>query len=138
MRKHALVTASLMFFLAGCDAWPTVIDNRSGQNIKLRYHDSSYEEWSAPLLIRSRKAQRLALEHWVQDMVGLKISEGRFVYSFSYASLAPIRKACSSNWVARRLKITPDCYITYLGKGQVSGSFVRPENLSIEDAMIVH
>ncbi|KQN06577.1 hypothetical protein ASE85_19850 [Sphingobium sp. Leaf26] len=137
MNKRAFAIASLMFFLAGCDAWPTVIDNRSGQNIKLRYHDSSYEEWSAPLLIRSDKAQRLALEHWVQDMVGLRINEGRSVYSFSYASLAPIRKACASNLVARRLKITPDCYITYLGKGQLSSSFAKPENLSIEDAVIV-
>ncbi|MDV3479177.1 hypothetical protein [Sphingobium yanoikuyae] len=137
MSKRAIVAISLTFPLAACDAWPTVIDNRSGQNIKLQYHDSSYEEWSATLSIRSGRAQRLSLEHWVQDMVGLRIEEGRSVYNFSHSSLAPIRKACASNLVARRLKITPDCYITYLGKGQLRGSFIEPENLSIEDAAIV-
>jgi hypothetical protein len=134
MKSLPVLLGLALLTLSGCDAWPTIMNNRSGRSIVFRYHERSHKEWSASFQLRADRAQRLAQEHWVQDITGLRVIDNGKLYMFDYASLEPIRRACSSMSLARRLKITPDCYVTYAGDGRVSGSFVGPAKLIIDDS----
>jgi hypothetical protein len=126
-----IVTASLA--LGGCDAWPTVVNNRSAETINYRYHQSSYQEWSQEFHLESGKASRLSREHWVQDILGLELQDGNRNYNYSYNVLAPLRSGCSSWFLARRFKFTPDCYVTYWGNGRLTASFLEPQGLTFQE-----
>jgi hypothetical protein len=119
--------------LAGCDAWPTIIDNGSQQAIRFRYHESGHESWSAEFSLPAGEAQRLAREHWVQDILALRIEEAGHRYDFTYSELEPVRRACSSSLASCLLDLAPDCYVTYHGGGRLSASFQKPENLLFKD-----
>jgi hypothetical protein len=118
-----------MGFLSACDAWPTVINNRSKQPIWFRYDARGETGWSGTFAVSIGEAQSLSREHWVQDIRGFRVQEGGRQYVFSYRSLKPIRASCSSTDLGRRLKLTPDCYVTYLGQGRIRASYREPEGL---------
>jgi hypothetical protein len=123
----------MLTLLIGCDAWPTVIDNRSHDQIRFQYHERSHTEWSAFFHLEGGEAQRLAREHWVQDLTGLRIEAAGHRYNFGYSALEPLRRAYSSPLLLRRLKFTPDCYVTYTGNGNISASFDQPMGLAFRN-----
>lgn len=116
--------------LGGCDAWPTVIDNRSGHDIRFRYQASGREDWSAEFDLPAGEARRLAREHWVQNVEGFVIGEGQHRYTVGHAALAPARHSCPSSSLSRRLKFAPDCYLTYHGQGRFTASFTAPPDIA--------
>jgi hypothetical protein len=133
MKPSSFLLSGILLLLSGCDAWPTILDNRSHHAIHFHYREHSHEEWSAEFGLKKGEAQTLAREHWVQDIVGLQIVEAGRRYSFDYAAMAPLRRACSSFVLSRRLKFTPDCYLTYQGSGRVSASYAKPARIRFHD-----
>jgi hypothetical protein len=129
MSARCLTAVALMACLSACDAWPTVINNQSGQPIRFRYAAQGETGWSATFALPSGEAQSLAREHWVQDIRGFRVLEGARQYDFTYQSLGPVRAGCSSTELGRRLKLTADCYVTYLGQGRIRASYQEPNGL---------
>ncbi len=132
-RLRSLGCLALALALSGCDAWPTVVNNQTEAPIKLRYLVDDESKWSGGFLIAAGKAQRLAREHWVQDIVGVHIEERGKTYALSFRDLTPMRQSCPSNSLARRLKLAPDCYVNYLGDGRLRGSFEEPKGLTFQN-----
>jgi len=133
MKLPSPLLSSVLLVLSGCDAWPTILDNRSPHQIRFHYLEKDQDQWSAQFTLREGEAQALAREDWVQDINGLQIVEDGRRYSFDYAALEPLRHACSSVQLSRRLKLTPDCYLTYKGSGRVSASFAKPADIVFHD-----
>lgn len=129
MRSFAIST---LLLLAGCDAWPTVIDNRTDKQIVIQWFHRDYDHWSAPFPIRAGLATRLARAHWIQDIVGIRIKDNRRVYSLSNADLRRLDKACESSELSRRYGTASDCYLIYLGTGRVRLTAQAPPNIAYE------
>ena len=127
--KLSVVALAIVLLLGGCDAWPTVINNRSSHPILIRYHQQSYIDWSAIYTLKAGEAQGLAREHWIQDIISIQIMDASRNYIFSNSALEPLRHSCESRLIFRRLKFTPDCFLTYKGNGTLSASFDRPKFL---------
>jgi hypothetical protein len=132
--RVAIVIMSLC--LTSCiasEAFPTVIDNESGRPIVVRYQYRGKNEWSAAWVIPAGEAQSLARDHWVQGILHLRIEEGGRVFLVSEPQLHGIRQGCSNSFLTRWWKLAPDCYVTYLGGGRLSGSTHPPSG--IEDRL---
>lgn len=135
MRLHSFAILPFALLVSACDAWPTTINNRSGHPISFQYHQRDYKEWSVRFFLNAGEAQKLAREHWIQDITGLRFYEDGQTYVLGYAELKPIRNACDSSLLGRRFTFTPDCYVTYRGKGSLKASFSRPTTLVFHDVM---
>ena len=121
-------------WLAGCDAWPTVVDNQAPSPITVRYHHSAYDYWSGPISIAPDHAKMLSRAHWVQDIDGLRIAEGERLYSLSTESIRELEKTCDSTEFARRVGVARNCYLIYLGSGRLRLSSEQPEGLQYQFA----
>jgi len=121
-----------LFLLGGCDAWPTVLENGSKRPIDFQYHEISHEDWSAKFSLEAGISQRLALEHWVQDISDIRVYDGASAYNFDHAALTTVRRACESSFLGRVFKFAPDCYVTYHGHGRLSASFNPPSGLTFK------
>ena len=122
----------LAVVLSGCDAWPTVVNNGTSVPITIRYHQREYDSWSRPISVQPNKATRLAREHWIQDITGIEIKDRDHTYQLTGRTLIPLRNACPSIDLARRLKLAPDCYLFYLGTGHLTASSVAPRDIVFE------
>lgn len=129
MIYRSLAPLGLVILLAGCDAWPTVVDNQAPRDIAFRYYEAGEIDWSAKFDLPKARAQRLAREHWIQDIKKLEIREGQQTYRYSSATLSKLSAGCPSTELARRLKLAKDCYVTYTGDGRLRSSFSEPKNL---------
>lgn len=133
MRLYSFAILPFALLMSACDAWPTTINNRSGRPISFQYHQRDYKEWSARFFLNAGEAQTLAREHWIQDITGLRFYEDGQIYALGYTELKPIRSACDSSLLGRRFNLTPDCNVTYRGKGSLDASFSRPTMLVFHD-----
>jgi hypothetical protein len=132
MRLRSLVGLTVVLALGGCDAWPTVVNNRTENPIKLQYRAEGHSEWSGTFPVGAGKAQRLAREHWVQGMLGLRIQERGKIYELSFKDLLPVREGCPSDLLARRFKFAADCYVDYLGEGRLHSSYNESQGLTLD------
>jgi hypothetical protein len=128
--------AILALCLTSCiasEAFPTVIDNRSGHPIVVCYQYKGEDEWSADRDIPAGEAQSLARDHWVQGILHLRIEEAGRVFLVSEPQLSGVRQRCSNSFLTRWWKLAPDCYVSYLGGGRLAAS-TRPPS-GIEDRL---
>lgn len=126
MRRLIMTTAIL---LAGCDAWPTVADNQTLSPITIRYLHRDYDYWSAPFPIKPGTAIRLARAHWIQDILGIEIRDGKQVYQFRADAMRQLEAACPSSKLSRKLSFAPDCYLVYYGRGRLKLTAKEPEEI---------
>lgn len=122
----------LLPLLAGCDAWPTVVDNRTRAPVMVRYLHKDYDHWSAPFPIPAGKAMPLARAHWIQDIRAMAIKDGTRSYAVEGAALRKIQDMCPSTEIARRFSTARNCYLIYLGRGRLQTMAVAPEGLEYE------
>lgn len=120
--------------LSACDAWPTTVDNRSTHEIQFQWHHRDYEKWSAPLHLPSGRAIPLALDHYAEDFVGVRISEDGHTYTLTPESIANLHKFCSRTAIDRSLNLGGDCWLTYHGNGWVSVSRQAATDISYEQS----
>ena len=118
--------------LAGCDAWPTVMDNRTPAAISVQYLYEGYDHWSARFPVSAGKAMPLSRAHWIQGIRGLRLQEGGQTYFLSDQALRHLESACPSTELARRFSAAGDCYLIYLGKGRLHAMAATPEGLQWE------
>jgi hypothetical protein len=125
--------ALLGLALTGCiasEAFPTVVDNQSKHRIVVQYHESGFEDWSGLWDIPPGEAQSLAREHWVQDILAIRVLDGNRLFTIGETQLRTIRANCGNSFLTRRLKLAPDCYIIYLGDGRFSATTKAPTGMS--------
>jgi hypothetical protein len=136
----ALRSARLIFstacplLVASCiaaEAFPTIIDNQSDDAIHLRYLASGHDRWSALWDIPPGEAQSLAQDYWVQDIVAIRVREGRQIYRFAGPDMQRLRKHCDTWFISRALKLSPDCYIRYLGDGHWTATLGVPTEVKM-------
>ena len=119
-------------FLSGCDAWPTVVDNRANSQLMVRYLQKDYNHWSGSFPISAGKAMPLARAHWIQDIRAIQIKDGVRLYSLSGDAMRSIQDACPSSELERRFSTAGNCYLVYLGKGRLQTMAVVPQGLEYE------
>ena len=124
----------LLPLLAACDAWPTVVDNRTQSQLAVRYLHRDFDHWSAPFPISAGKAMPLARAHWIQDILALRIEDGSRSYSVSGDALQRIKDACPSTEIGRRFSTAGTCYLIYLGGGRLQTMAATPRGLEWEQA----
>ena len=122
----------LLPLLAGCDAWPTVVDNQTHSEVSVRYLHKDYDHWSATFPVSAGKAMRLARAHWIQDIDGIRLRDGSRSYFLSGKTLRRLDSACPSNEIARNLSVAGDCYLIYLGQGRIQMTVTAPRALQYE------
>ncbi|WP_206379095.1 hypothetical protein [Sphingomonas sanguinis] len=122
----------LLPLLAACDAWPTVVDNRTQSQLAVRYLHRDYDHWSAPFPISAGKAMPLARAHWIQDIRALRIEDAGRSYSVSGDALERIKHACPSSELGRRFSAAGNCYLIYLGDGRLKAMASAPPRLEYE------
>lgn len=131
--SYAIQKRSLVFLsgllLAGCDAWPTVVDNRAPSQIVVQYLHSDYDHWSVSFPVSAGKATSLDRAHWIQNIKGLRIREGVRSYSLSDTALRRHEKACPSSKMARSFSAARDCYLIYFGQGRLQVMATAPQDL---------
>jgi hypothetical protein len=120
----------LLAFLTGCDAWPTVLDNEGRSPIEFQYLHRDYDQWSAKFPIKAGMV--LPRGHWIQDVAGIKITDGRRMYQWSESALDSLARACPSGYLARSYGYARDCYLIYRGNGQMVTTVQKPANLLID------
>jgi hypothetical protein len=106
------------------------VDNRSKDPIVVRYHHEGYEEWSAPWKIPAGEAQSFAREHWVQEILEIRIQDGSRVVTLGAPEMESIQNSCSNSFVTRRLKLASDCFIVYSGNGRWSATSNSPSDIN--------
>lgn len=130
MRSFILL---LLPLLAACDAWPTVVDNRTQSQLTVRYLHRDYDHWSAPFPISAGKAMPLGRAHWIQDIRALRVEDGSASYSVSGDALQRIKDACPSTEIGRRFSTAGTCYLIYLGVGRLQTMAAIPRGLKYEE-----
>ena len=123
----------LLPLLAACDAWPTVVDNRTQSQLTVRYLHRDYDQWSAPFPVSAGKAMPLARAHWIQDVRALRIDDRSRSYSVSGDALQRINDACPSTEMGRRFSTAGTCYLIYLGVGRLQTMAATPRGLEYEE-----
>ena len=108
---------SACFLLAGCDAWPTVIDNRTPTEMHFQYHQKGYDDWSVTFDLPPGKATRLARAHYAEDIIGIRVREGARLYDLPTTEIDRLHRACSRTWLDH-LTTAGDCWLTYYGGGR--------------------
>jgi hypothetical protein len=78
-----------MLLLSACGAWPTTVDNRSDRAIQFAWHHRDYDHWSGPLDLPAGKATGLALNHYAEDFVGVRITDGDHAYAMTPDAITP-------------------------------------------------
>lgn len=129
MRSFVLL---LLPFLSGCDAWPTVVDNRTDAQLMVRYLQKDYDHWSSSFAICAGKAMPLARDHWIRDIRAIQIRDGARLYSLSGDGMRLIQDACPSTEMERHLSTAGNCYLIYLGKGRLQTLAVVPQGVEYE------
>lgn len=114
--------ALLCVLISACDALPTTIDNRSHNNIEFAWHHRDYNKWSAPFELAAGKALPLALNHYAEDLVGIRISDGSHTYVLTPEAIARLQTYCSRGALEREFNVGGDCWLTYHGGGLVTVS----------------
>jgi hypothetical protein len=122
----------LLPLLAACDAWSTVVDNRTQSQLTVRYLHRDYDHWSAPFPVQAGKAMPLARDHWIQDIRALRIQDATKSYSLNGDGLQRIKDACPSSELGRRFSTAGNCYLIYLGGGQLQTMAAAPFGLEYE------
>lgn len=122
----------LLPLLAGCDAWPTIVTNKTNAPVMVRYLHRDYDHWSAEFPISAGKAMPLGQEHWIQDIRAVAIRDGRRSYAVSGATLQRVQDTCLSTEAARRFLTAGNCYLIYLGDGRLQTMAVEPKGLEVE------
>lgn len=122
----------LLPLLAACDAWPTVVDNRTQSQLTVRYLHKDYDHWSAPFPVSAGKAMPLARAHWIQDILALRIEEATRSYSMSGEALQRIKDACPSTELGRSFSAAGNCYLIYLGGGRLQTMAAAPQGIEYE------
>jgi hypothetical protein len=128
-----LSSVVLAVTLFGCDAYPTVVQNRTVRPISITYHQREYDFWSGTIKVGPKNATRLAREHWIQDIIGIRITDADRTYELTGDRLTPLRDACPSMELGRRYNLAHDCYLTYLGDGHLAATPVMPPDLQFEE-----
>lgn len=128
MRSLALLA---LLLLTGCDAWPTVVQNDAEASITFQYLHRDYDHWSAKFPIGAGFAMPLSRGHWMQDIAGIKIADGRKRYEWSEQAVRRLSKACPSSKAGRNLGYAENCYLTYQGGGRVVATNHTPADLNI-------
>lgn len=124
----------LLPLLAACDAWPTVVDNRTQSQLTVRYLHRDYDHWSAAFSVSAGKAMPLARAHWIQDIIALRIEDEFRSYSVSGGTLRRIKDACPSTEIGRRFSTAGNCYLIYLGDRRLQTMAATPLGLEWEQA----
>ncbi|MGO4165946.1 hypothetical protein EDF58_106222 [Novosphingobium sp. PhB57] len=96
--------------LAGCDGWPTSLDNRASGNLTFRYHHRLYDQWSGWAPVLRGNAVLLAREHRMRDISGLEITQGGLTYRYGTRALAPVHGLCAGS---------SSCALVYRGAGRL-------------------
>ncbi|MDH2148199.1 hypothetical protein [Sphingobium yanoikuyae] len=118
--------------LPACDAWPTIVDNNASRPISVQYLHQDYDYWSAPFPIRAGRAMPFAQAHWIQEIKGIKIKDGRLNYSWSKVEIDRLALACPSSEIARRVSFAGNCYLIYLGDGRLKAMTALPDGIKYE------
>jgi hypothetical protein len=124
----------LLPLLAACDAWPTVVDNRTHSQLMVQYLHRDYDHWSSAFPVSAGKAMALARAHWIQDIRALRITDGTRSYSLSGDALRRVQNRCPSTEVGRRFSTAGNCYLIYLGAGRMQTMADTPQGLQYEQA----
>ena len=122
----------LCVLLSACDAWPTTIDNRGRNTIQFAWHHRDYDQWSAPFELAAGKAMSLALNHYAEDLVGVRIGEGTHTYALTPEAIARLHTYCSRGPMERAFNVGGDCWLTYHGNGRVTVSRQAASDASYE------
>lgn len=122
----------LLPLLASCDAWPTVVDNRTNSQLSVRYLHRDHDHWSAPFSVSAGKAMALSRGHWIQDIRAVRIRDGAESYSLAGDALLRVQLACTSSDLGRRFSTAGNCYLIYLGEGRFQITAVEPRGLQYE------
>ncbi|MES2325779.1 MAG: hypothetical protein V4499_00410 [Pseudomonadota bacterium] len=120
--------------VSACDAWPTVVDNRSETTIHYQYHHKDYQDWSAIRDLAAGKATRLARAHYAEDIIGVRVREGAQIYELPPSEIDRLHKICSRSWLDH-LTTGGDCWLTYRGEGQFDFSTNAPPGEVEVDAL---
>ena len=131
MIRQAVILVLFVAVLSGCDAWPTTFDNRSSATVQFRYRHQDYDNWSASFSVSAEKAMRLARAHYADKIVGLRVRDGRNVFSLSPEVIRRMHRVCSRS-LFDRVTTLGDCWITYHGQGRLSVSRQATPGISYE------
>lgn len=74
-----------------------------------------------------------ARAHWVQEIRGIKIKDGKRIYSWSRTEIGHLTHACPSSEMARRVSFASDCYLIYLGDGRLRATADLPDGINYEE-----
>ena len=130
--RQAVLSVLFVAVLSGCDAWPTTFDNRSSATVQFRYRHQDCVNWSAPFSVSAEKATRLARAHYADEIVGLRVRDGRHFFSLSPEAIRRMHKVCSRS-LFDRLTTLGDCWLTYHGKGRFTFSREATPGISYEE-----
>jgi hypothetical protein len=127
-------TPLLCVLLTACDAWPTAIDNRSRNTTQFAWHHRNYDQWSAPVDLAAGKAIPLALDHYAEDVMGVRIAEGGHSYALTPEAIERLHKYCSRSAIERSFNLGGDCWLTYHGNGWVTVAHHAATDTSYEQS----
>ena len=122
----------LCVVLSACDAWPTTVDNRGRNTIEFAWHHRDYAQWSTPVDLAAGKAIPLALDHYAEDFVGIRIGDGSHTYALTPEAIVQLHKLCSRNAMERSFNLGGDCWLTYHGNGWITVSRHAAADISYE------
>ena len=129
--KRLLPVVAMSVVLSACDAWPTNLENRAAQPITLRYHQEDHREWSAEFDLEPGRSMTFPRGHWIQDIFAMRIRDGQTDFEYDYDDLSFVRSQCGVSPALREMT-QPNCYLRYLGNGQLSAS-TRSDEVRVAD-----
>lgn len=130
---RTLIAIATVVALAGCQWWPMSVVNRSDNPIVFQYLHRGYSEWSAPFDVGANEATHLAARHELHDVVGVKVVEGAETFAFSEQEVRRLEQDCSRSWLDQRSTFG-ECFLIYLGKGEVRITKQPPPDLRYRQA----
>lgn len=71
----------------------------------------------------------LALAHWIPEIHGIRIKDGRYSYAWSKDAIHRLAAACPGSDLPGRAYFVGDCYLIYLGNGRLKAVADRPSDL---------
>lgn len=74
-----------------------------------------------------------ARAHWIQEIRGIKIKDGRRNYSWSRAEIGRLTRACPSSEIARRVSFAGNCYLIYFGDGRLKAMADLPDGIKYDE-----
>lgn len=118
------LVVALSLALGGCDAWPTMVVNRSSDAVTFRWRHKDHAEWSAPWTVAPGQSAALARAHYVEDFTGVEVEAQGRTYPPTAQQLSSFRRTCARS-ALDRMTTLGDCEITYSGGGRFAVRRVR-------------